>query len=89
MIAAAGNGVLVVAYQNQLTNQKSHVFVASSIDNGGTWTYSHARLDTGTGDALTPQIVATVVSAKPAAVMAWTDFRTNGTSGDIYAAGSH
>jgi hypothetical protein len=89
MIAAAGSGVLVVTYQNQLTNQKAHVFVASSIDNGGTWTYTHAQLDTGSGDALTPQIVATVVSSKPGAVMAWTDFRTNGTSGDIYAAGSH
>jgi hypothetical protein len=89
MITAAGNGVLVVAYQNQLTNQKSHVYVASSIDNGGTWTYTQTKLDTGAGEALTPQIVSTVVSAKPAAVMAWTDFRTNGTSGDIYAAGSH
>ena len=89
MIAAAGSGVLVVAYQNQLTGQKTHVYVASSIDSGVTWTYTHSKLDTGTGDALTPQITSTVIATKPSAVTAWTDFRTNGSNGDIYAAVSH
>jgi hypothetical protein len=36
-----------------------------------------------------PQVVASQVAGKPAAVAAWTDFRTNQISGDIYVAVSH
>ncbi len=86
VIAAAGGGVLVVAYQNQLTNQKPHVFTASSIDGGATWTYTHARLDQGTGSAITPQIVAALAGTDAGAVSAWTDFRANGSFGDVYSA---
>jgi uncharacterized protein (TIGR03382 family) len=86
VIAAAGNGVLVVAYQNQLTNQRPHVYTASSIDGGATWTYTHTRLDQGAGAAISPQVVASVVSSQPAAVSAWTDFRAGGTYGDLYTA---
>ena len=90
VIAAAGGGVLVVAYQNQATNQKAHVYVASSIDSGATWTYTHARLDPGTGNALAPQIIGSIVGVKPAAVSVWTDFRSGtGVTGDVYAAVSH
>ena len=34
VIAAAGSGVLAVAYQNQLTNDRVHVYLATSIDFG-------------------------------------------------------
>ncbi|HEU4610739.1 MAG TPA: sialidase family protein, partial [Kofleriaceae bacterium] len=86
VIAAAGDGLLVVAYQNQLTNAKPHVFTASSIDGGATWTYTHAPLDQGTGAAISPAIVAAVAGTEPGAVSAWTDFRENGSYGDVYTA---
>jgi hypothetical protein len=90
MIAAAGSGVLAVTYQNQLTNDRVHVFVASSIDSGATWTYTHARLDGGSGSAVQPVIVAATVGTEPGTVIAWTDFRTApGVNGDIYAAVNH
>lgn len=84
-IAAAGGGVLAVAYQNQLTNDRVHVYLATSIDNGATWTLTHARLDGGTGSAILPAITGSLVGTEPAAVIAWTDFRTgSGVNGDIY-----
>ncbi|MDB4960735.1 MAG: Myxococcales trans domain protein [Myxococcales bacterium] len=90
MIAAAGGGVLSVAYQNQLTNDRVHVFVASSIDSGATWTFTHARLDGGSGSAVLPVIVGATVGAEPGTMTAWTDFRTApGVNGDIYTAVSH
>ena len=64
-------------------------FIATSIDTGATWTYTEFRLDGGAGAALLPQIIPSVVSTKPAAVAAWTDFRTNQINGDIYVAVSH
>ena len=86
VIAAAGNGVLVVSYQNQLTNQRPHVYTASSIDSGATWTLSQARLDGGAGPAIAPVIVASRPGTSFAAVTAWTDFRTlPNINGDIYA----
>ncbi len=87
-IASSGSGVLSVVYQNQQTGQKPHAYIATSIDTGATWTYTHARLDTGVGAAIAPQVVGAVVATKPAAVGGWTDFRT-GTNGDIYAAVGH
>ena len=89
VIASAGNGVLAVAYQNQQTNGNVHVFVASSIDSGATWTLTHAQLDEGAGSALAPQIVATLVGGEPAAAVAWSDFRGNAINGDIFVAVSH
>jgi hypothetical protein len=90
-IAAAGGGVLAVAYQNQLTSGVPHVFIATSIDTGVTWTYSALRIDGGLGSALAPQIIAakTPVPSKPAAVTAWADFRSDQVQGDIYVAVSH
>ncbi len=90
VIAAAGNGVLVVAYQNQQTNSRAHVFVASSIDSGATWTLTHTQLDQGIGAALAPQIAPTVVGTEPGAAVVWTDFRAgNAVNGDVYTAVSH
>jgi Neuraminidase (sialidase) len=88
-IAAAGSGILAVVYQNQQTNGRPHSFIATSIDTGATWTYTEFRLDGGAGAALVPQIIPSLVSSKPAAVAAWTDFRTNQINGDIYVAVSH
>ena len=88
-IAAAGSGVLAVVYQNQQTGSRLHSFVATSIDTGATWTFTEFRLDGGAGAAILPQIVASQVSGKPAAVAAWTDFRANQIDGDIYVAVSH
>jgi hypothetical protein len=89
-ITSAGSGVLVVAYQNSQAGALSHVFVATSIDNGATWTYTQAQLDAGAGPAILPQVVQSVVAAKPAAVAGWTDFRS-GThvNGDIYVSVTH
>ncbi len=87
VIAASGSGVLTVAYQNKLpADTKTHAYVATSIDNGATWTFTHERLDGGAGSALAPQSVASVVGTAAAAVTAWTDFRANGIHGDIYTA---
>jgi Notch 1 len=88
-IAAAGAGVLAVVYQNQQSTGRPHVFVATSIDSGVTWTVTAHQVDGGTGSALAPQVIASQVSGKPAAVAAWADFRTNQIDGDIYAAVSH
>ncbi|HEX5057716.1 MAG TPA: sialidase family protein, partial [Kofleriaceae bacterium] len=88
-IASAGSGVLVVVYQNKQGQNPSHVFTASSIDSGATWSYTHVPLDTGAGSAITPQVVGSIVANKPAAVAGWTDFRTNGVNGDIYTALAH
>jgi hypothetical protein len=88
-IAAAGSGVLAVAYQNQQATGRPHVFIATSIDTGATWTFTEFRIDAGAGSAILPQIIASVVATKPAAVAAWTDFRTNQVDGDIYVAVSH
>ena len=90
VLATAGSGVLAVAYQNQLTNARIHVFLATSIDNGATWSYTHALLDTGVGSAILPAITATTVGADPGAVIGWTDFRAGtGVNGDIFTAVSH
>jgi hypothetical protein len=89
VIAAPGGGVLVVAYQNQLTNDRAHVFVASTIDNGATWTLSQAGLDTGTGNALLPAITTATVGSDAGAVVGWTDFRGNQVNGDIFSAVVH
>jgi hypothetical protein len=88
-IAAAGSGVLAVVYQNQQTTGRPHAYIATSIDTGATWTYTEFRLDGGAGAAIVPQVVASLVASEPAAVAAWTDFRTNQISGDIYVAVSH
>ena len=89
-IASAGNGVLAVVYQNQQTNARPHVFVASSINSGATWTFSQAQLDGGAGSALLPQVIGSIVATKPAAVAAWADFRTApNINGDIFARVSH
>jgi hypothetical protein len=77
--------VLTVVYQNQQTNMPPHVFIASSIDLGATWTYSHTQLDGGAGPAILPQVVGAVVATRPAAVAAWTDFRAGSNiNGDVY-----
>ena len=90
-IAAAGSGVLAIAYQNQQnqTGARPHIFVATSIDTGATWTYTEFRVDGGTGAAIVPQIIASQVAGKPAAVTVWTDFRANQVDGDVYTAVSH
>jgi Notch-like protein len=90
-ITAAGGGVLAIAYQNQQNqaSARSHVFVATSIDAGITWTFTSFGADAGAGAALLPQIVASQVAAKPAAVVAWTDFRANQINGDVYTAVAH
>jgi hypothetical protein len=94
-IIAAGSGVLAVVYQNQLPatvaapNPQPHSFIATSIDRGVTWTFSAFQLDGGAGPALAPQVIATSVAAKPAAMALWADFRTNQINGDIYGAVSH
>ncbi len=89
-IAAAGSGVLVAAYENQFPGApRSHVFVATSIDRGLTWTYTHSRLDAGVGSAAAPTVIGTTIASKPAGVSVWTDFRTNQINGDIFAAVSH
>ena len=88
-IAASGSGVLTVVYQNKLPMAaRSHVFIATSIDNGATWTHTHEQLDAGTGNAIFPQVVASVVGAsnQAAAVAGWTDFRADGINGSIYTA---
>ena len=82
--------VLAVAYQNQLTNARIHVYLATSIDNGVTWSYTHSRLDTGIGSAILPAITATTVGVEPGAVIGWTDFRAGtGVNGDIFTVVSH
>jgi Notch 1 len=88
-IAAAGTGVLAVVYQNQQTTGRPHVFVATSVDTGATWTFSEFRADAGAGSAIVPQVIASQVAGRSAAVAAWTDFRTNQINGDIYVALSH
>ena len=90
-LAAAGSGVLAVVYQNQQTTSgaRLHTFVATSIDTGATWTFTEFRVDGGAGAAILPQIIASQVAGKPAAVVAWTDFRANQIDGDVYAAVSH
>jgi uncharacterized protein (TIGR03382 family) len=88
-IASAGGGVLVVVYQNKQGQNPSHVYTASSIDSGATWTYTHKLLDLGAGSAITPQVVASTVATKPAAVAGWADFRANGVNGDTYVALAH
>ncbi len=89
-LASAGSGVLAVVYQNQQPNMPPHVFVASSIDSGATWTYTHAQLDGGTGPALLPQVVGSIVASEPAAVAAWTDFRAGANiNGDVYTVVAH
>lgn len=86
VIAAAGNGVLVIAYQNQVTNQNVHVFASSSIDGGSTWHVQQEQIDSGGGNALLPAIVSTTIGTDPGAVIAWSDFRGNQINGDIYTA---
>lgn len=84
-IALAGSGTMVVAYQNRLTAGASRVYVASSIDNGVSWTNSHALADTGGGQALAPRVVPIVLAGKRGGLTVWSDFRS-GTkvNGDIY-----
>jgi hypothetical protein len=88
-IAAAGSGVLTVVHQNQQATGRPHVFLATSLDTGATWTFNELQVDAGAGAAIVPQVVASQVAGKPAAVAAWTDFRTNQINGDIYVAVSH
>ncbi|HEY0478017.1 MAG TPA: MopE-related protein [Kofleriaceae bacterium] len=90
-IAAAGGGVLAVVYQNQLTQStaRPHAFVATSIDTGATWTFTELEADGGAGAAILPQVIASQVAGKPAAVVGWTDFRANQIDGDVYTALSH
>lgn len=89
-ITAAGDGVLAVAYQNQLGTARPHVFIATSVNNGGTWTYSVSRLDRAgaVGPALAPQVIGTRIDGDPAALAAWADFRldSNAINGDIWVA---
>jgi hypothetical protein len=59
------------------------------LDTGATWTYTEFHADGGTGEAILPQIVASQLAGKPAAVTAWTDFRANQIDGDVYAAVAH
>jgi Notch 1 len=84
-IAHVGNGTMVVAYQNRLTAASSRVFVASSIDNGTSWSHNHALADTGGGQALAPRCVPVVQGGKRGGLASWSDFRA-GTkvNGDIY-----
>jgi hypothetical protein len=90
-LTAAGSGILAVAYQNQQSQAgaRAHIFLATSIDTGATWTYTELRVDGGAGAAILPQIIASQVGGKPAAVTVWTDFRANQVDGDVYAAVSH
>jgi Notch-like protein len=90
-IAAAGSGILAVAYQNQQNQSgaRAHVFLATSIDTGATWTYTEFRVDGGAGEAILPQVIASQVSGKPATATAWTDFRANQVDGDVYCAVAH
>jgi hypothetical protein len=88
-IAALGSGILAVVYQNQPSGGRPHGFIATSIDTGTTWTFSSLRLDAGAGAAIAPQVVASQIASKPAAVAAWTDFRTTQINGDIYAVAAH
>jgi hypothetical protein len=88
-LAAPGSGILAVAYQNQQTGARAHVFLATSNDTGATWTYTEFHVDGGAGEAILPQIVASQLAGKPAAVTAWADFRANQTDGDVYVAVSH
>ncbi len=92
MIATPGNGVIAVVYENQQLNAATHVFVASSIDSGASWTYTHTQLDAGAGSALSPRITRAVRGATntPAAIGGWVDFRSSThINGDIYTAASH
>ena len=84
-IAHVGSGTMVVAYQNRLTAASSRVYVASSIDNGTSWSYNHALADTGGGQALAPRCVPVVQGGKRGGLASWSDFRA-GTkiNGDIY-----
>ena len=88
-IIAATGGVLAVAYQNRVGTAFSHVFVATSIDGGASWTYTHDLLDGGAGPAMIPQVTSTLIGGQPAAVIGWTDFRANQIRGDIYTAVAH
>ncbi len=84
-IAHVGNGTMVVAYQNRLTAAASRVYVASSIDNGTSWSHNQTLADTGGGQALAPRCVPVVQSGKRGGLASWSDFRA-GTkiNGDIY-----
>ena len=88
-IAAVGSGIFVVSWQDQQTGANAHVFTASSIDSGASWTVTQTQLDTGTGAAVGPKVTPALQSGKPTGVTAWTDFRTNHTKGDIFASASH
>jgi hypothetical protein len=55
------SGVLTIAYENKLDNDSpTHVFMATSIDNGATWTCTTGQLDMGVGSALLPVITPAV-----------------------------
>jgi Notch 1 len=90
VVTAVGNGILVVAYQNRLTAANNHVFIASSIDNGTSWTLSHKQADSGGGQSLAPRITKMVQGGASGGLASWSDFRA-GTriNGDIYTAGSN
>ena len=91
--------MLAVSYQNAVTvgntPAPSHVYLATSIDSGLTWTYTHTKLDGGGGAAKVPQTVGSIIATRPSAVTAWYDFRpippatTQTINGDIYAAVAH
>jgi hypothetical protein len=82
----AGGDVLVVAYMNDDPGTADHVYVASSIDAGATWTFSQEVLDTGIGNALNPVITrATATGIANGACIGWNDFRSaTGINGDPY-----
>lgn len=86
-VALGGNGVVVVAYEHDLGTGIEHVFAASSIDNGSTWTLTHAQMDTGSGQSLLPVVVrATGGTITNGAIVSWVDFRSgSGINGDPWS----
>ena len=84
LVAFANGGQLVVAYIND-RGGRFHAYTASSVDAGVTWVVTDVRLDTGTGNALTPVVAQASTSALPSAIaVGWIDFRTNGVRGDPF-----
>ena len=88
--ALPGSGVFVLSWQaSDVAGDPSHVFSSSTIDSAASWTFSQALLDGGTGAAVKPVCAGSLFGATAAGVTAWTDFRTNGTNGDIFSVATH